>query len=437
MKKTTRRLAAFMGVAALVTGATATWAAASPTTTTANGTRVALSPGSGRSIVDWNQELATILKTPGAQPATVHPTRSYAILHAAVYDAVVSITHADTPYLFQVTANRDARPDAAANQAAHDTLVGLYPSMRTTLDRMLAWELAFLPSDRPTQDGIGVGHRVATLMLAARAGDGSAATPPPFVLPDPAPGNYQTTPPNHPTPVFTNWGTVAPFVVSINDPQFRLPPPPALKSADWAAAINEVQSLGQDTSTTRTPDETTMAKFWAPPIWNTWNAIADGQLTARRSNLESTAKVLESLNLTLADTTILLYDAKYNFLFWRPVTAIRSGTPGNGAVTANPTWSPLAVTAADPSYPGAHSSISEAAATVLTSFFGQHTELTVSSDALTGVTRQFPSFQAAATEAGLSRIFAGQHTRADHQAGLTLGGSVARFVLANSAAGDS
>ena len=135
MKKTTRRLAAFMGVAALVTGATATWAAASPTTTTANGTRVALSPGSGRSIVDWNQELATIVKTPGAQPATVHPTRSYAILHAAVYDAVVSITHADTPYLFQVTANRDARPDAAANQAAHDTLVGLYPSMRTTLDR--------------------------------------------------------------------------------------------------------------------------------------------------------------------------------------------------------------------------------------------------------------------------------------------------------------
>ena len=136
-----------------------------------------------------------------------------------------------------------------------------------------------------------------------------------------------------------------------------------------------------------------------------------------------------SLNLTLADTTIALYEAKYHYLFWRPITAIRAGTPGNSAVTADPTWNALATTAADPSYPGAHSSISEAAATVLSAFLGPNLDLNVTSDGLAGVSRHFGSFQSAALEAGLSRIFAGQHTRLDHEAGLTLGSQVAHLVL--------
>jgi hypothetical protein len=413
---------------ALAGTATPAWAAAAQAPVVRSGAESAFSAGSGQSVVDWNQELLNILKTPGAQPATVHPTRSYAIVHAAIYDAVVSITHADHPYLFEVSAARGARPDAAADQAAHDTLVALFPAQKSTLDQMLDKQLAALPSGRHTQEGIQVGRTAAALMLGARANDGSAAAPPPFVVPPAQPGNYQLTPPNFPTPVFTNWGTITPFVLNNGD-QFRPPAPPALTSAAWATAINEVQSLGRDTSTTRTADQTTAAKFWAPPIWNTWNEIAGGQATARRTDLEKTAKMFADLNLTLADTTIALYDAKYNYLLWRPITAIRSGTPANPAVTADPAWNALANTAADPSYPGAHSSLSEAAATVLTTFFGKHVDLTVSSDGLAGVTRQFPSFQAAATEAGLSRIFAGQHTRIDHEVGLNLGSHVAGFVL--------
>ena len=103
-----------------------------------------------------------------------------------------------------------------------------------------------------------------------------------------------------------------------------------------------------------------------------------------------------------------------------------SDTIGNPAITGNPNWTPLAVTAADPSYPGAHSTISQAAATVLSAFYGQHQRLAIT---LSGVTRTFGSFQAAANEAGLSRIFAGQHTRLDHQAGQLLGAQVAGFVL--------
>jgi membrane-associated phospholipid phosphatase len=428
MKKITRTMAALTGAVTLAGATTAAFASTTSQTSHTDGATIAGLSGSGASVVAWNKELQSILNTPGVQPATVHPTRSYAILHAAVYDAVVSITHADPPYMFDVTADRHARPDAAADQAAHDVLSNLYPSEKPAVDAVLAGQLAALPSGPATDSGVKVGHLTAALMLGLRADDGSATTPPPFTVPPASPGAYQITPPNHPTPVFTNWGNVTPFVLDRGD-QFRPPPPPALTSTAWAQAINEVQSLGRDTSLTRTQDQTNAAKFWAPPIWNTWNAVADGQAIARNTNLEETARMFAELNLALADTTIGLYDAKYHYTFWRPITAIRAGTPGNPAVMADPTWNALANTAADPSYPGAHSSISAAAATVLSAVFGDRVDLTVSTATPVGGPRHFPSFQAAATEAGLSRIFAGQHTRIDHEAGVELGTRVAQTVL--------
>src|SRR6478735_210912 len=110
------------------------------------GAAVAARAGSGQLVVDWNDELLTIQATPGAQPATVHSTRSLAVLHTAMFDAVASTTHRDRPYLFELDASRTARPDAAADQAAHDTLVALFPSMQQALDGMLHDELADLPS---------------------------------------------------------------------------------------------------------------------------------------------------------------------------------------------------------------------------------------------------------------------------------------------------
>ena len=428
MRKTTKTLAAMAGAAAVAAAVAAPSWATSSSATTSDGATIATAAASGKTIVDWNQELLTIQKTPGAQPATVHPTRNLAILHAAMFDAVASITHRDRPYLFDIDASPTARPDAAADQAAHDVLVALYPSMQSAIDQKLADELATVPTGASTDAGVRVGHLAAAFMLAARADDGSAAVPPPFSLPTPSPGAYQLTPPNQPTPVFTNWGAITPFVMDAGD-EFRPPAPPDLTSLTWAQAIDEVQKLGQDTSTARTADQTTAAKFWAPPIWTTWNEIADSQVLGRRTSLEKAAKIFSSLNLAFADTAIAMYDAKYNFEFWRPVTAIRAGTPGNPNVTADPTWNPLAPTAPDPSYPGAHSSISAAAAVVLSTYLGSHVDLTVSSDAVPGVTRHFDTFGAAATEAGLSRIYAGQHTRIDHDAGVTLGTNVAHLVV--------
>jgi membrane-associated phospholipid phosphatase len=386
---------------------------------------------SGQPVIDWNRLLLTIANTPGAQPANIQPTRNFAIVHAAIYDAVNTIDRTHQPYLIAVRAPRDASETAAADAAARTALDGLYPWQQATIDATYAAEIANVPNGPARDQGVRLGNEVATDLLAIRANDGSSATPPPFV-PGTAPGDYQPTPPNFPTPVFTTWGQVTPFVLDSAN-QFRPAPPPALTSDSYAAAINEVQSLGSVASTTRTAEQTEIGKFWNPPIQNFWNQIAQEVALSHHSNLPTTARLFADLNLSFADSAIAFYDAKYTYQLWRPVTAIRlAETDGNPNTVADPGWLPLSGnTAADPSYPGAHSAISAAGADVLASFFGDHQSFSLTSSALPGVTRSFTSFSAAAQEAGLSRIYSGQHTRLDHEVGLRLGHSIAGFVLRN------
>src|SRR5216683_6589842 len=251
MKKKTWILASSLGLVLVVVSVVATLLLTPVLTTKASGTATNGVDASGTFVIAWNKELLKIVKTPGAQPATIHPTRSYAILHAAIYDAVVSITGDGPAYLFSVSAPRSARADAAAAVAGHDTLAALYPKWQAALDQQLASELATIPNVAGKQQGIQVGQAVAARLLAIRANDGSAATPQPFV-PGNQPGNYRPTPPKFPAPVFTNWSNVTPFVLN-NAAQFRPGPPPALTSQAYAQALNEVKSLGQNTSTTRTP----------------------------------------------------------------------------------------------------------------------------------------------------------------------------------------
>jgi PAP2 superfamily len=392
-------------------------------TTPAPAPSVADVPGSGQSVIDWNRRLITILGTPNAQPATVHPTRSFAMLQAAEYDAVVSITHAAPPYRAAVVVPPPgvARPDAAADQAAHDVLVALYPAARGDLDTQLAGELAAIPDGRPKQDGVGVGAAAAKQIVALRASDGSAKATAPFTA-GTAPGDYRPTPPKNAAPMYPTWGAVTPFLLD-NAQQFRPAAPPAVSSPAYAAALDEVRSLGRDTSTTRTPDQTVAGKFWSSaPVWNTWNQVAQQVAADRHASLAEASAAFSALDLALADTTIAMYDAKYTDHVWRPVTAIQVGA-------GDPTWTPLTPTAADPSYPGAHSALSATAATVLTAFYGAHQAVFVTSAADPGVTRSFASLTDVADEAGLSRIWAGQHTRLDHEAGQQLGRQVAGVVL--------
>jgi PAP2 superfamily len=392
---------------------------------------VRVAHASGQPVVDWSRVLVSIVNTPGAQPAGIQPTRNFAIVHAAIYDAVNAIDRTHEPYLISIPGPRGASETAAADAAARTALDGLYPSQQNAVEADYAAEIAQVADGPAKAAGIQLGEQVAGKLLAIRADDGSNLTPPPFVA-GTDPGDYRPTPPNFPAPVFTTWSQVTPFVLDRAD-QFRPVPPPSLTSDAYATAINEVKSLGSATSTTRTDEQTKIGKFWNPPIQNFWNQIAETVALAHHTDLPTTARLFAALNLSFADSAIAFYDAKYTYQLWRPVTAIRlADTDGNPKTVADPNWLPLAGnTAADPSYPGAHSTISAAGAEVLTSFFGSDEHFSVTSPALPGVNRSFTTFSGAAREAGLSRIFSGQHTRLDHVAGLRLGRHVAGFVLHN------
>lgn len=264
-------------------------------------------------------------------------------------------------------------------------------------------------------------------MLSLRAHDGSDATPP-TIPAGTQPGQYRPAPPNFGAPVFTHWASVTPFVLHRAD-QFRSRPYPDLRGAHYAAATNEVKSLGRDTGTTRTADQTVQARFWAASIWNYWNEITQNVVLARESDLHTAARVFARLNFAFADGVIAFYDSKYHFRIWRPITAIRLADDVNPAVTADPQWNSLNTTPADPSYPGAHSVISQVGATILRHTYGPAQHLTVTSEVLAGTVRMFDTFQDAADEAGLSRILGGVHTRIDHVAGQELGFSVARSII--------
>ncbi len=380
-------------------------------------------------VIEWNRTLLAIVRTPGAQPATIHSTRNFAILHAAIYDAVNNVAPKFSPYLVSLpNVPRSASEIAAADEAAHDVLVSLYPAFQLSLDTELQQDLAQLPDNERKAQGVAAGQAVAVQLLAARSADGANLTSPSYV-PGTQPGDYQLTPPNFAPADFTQWSQVTPFALARAN-EFRPGPPPALTSDTYTEVFNEVKDLGFIASTTRTAEQTQIGKFWNGNIQDFWNEIAQTAALAHHLNLQDSARLFALLNISLADTTIAFFDAKYAYNFWRPVTAVQlADTDGNPLTDPNPTWLPLSTkTAPDPSYPGAHSAISRAGATVLRFYFGDQFTFDVTSESLTGVTRHFTSFSAAAEEAGLSRIYAGQHFRTDHIAGKSLGGQVAESI---------
>ena len=381
-------------------------------------------------VIEWNRTLLLIVRTPGAQPPTIHSTRNFAMLHAAIFDAVNNIDRDFEPYAVRHSnVSRRASAEAAADQAAHDVLISLYPAFATTLDSELQQDLAQIPNGHDKADGIEEGQDAAAAILALRSNDGSATILPPFG-PKAQAGSYQLTPPNFAPADFIQWPQVAPFALERAN-EFRPGPPPQLTSEEYTLSFNEVKSIGLINSTTRTADQTQIGQFWNGNIQDFWNEIAQTAALAHHLNLPQSAHLFALLNITLADTTIAFFDTKYNYDLWRPVTAIQMGDIDNNPQTAqDPTWIPLPTkTAADPSFPGAHSATSFAAAEVLRLSLGDQINLDVTSESLSGVTRHFTSFSEAAEEAGLSRIYAGQHFRFDHLAGARLGQRVARSVL--------
>ncbi len=385
-------------------------------------------------VLQWNRILLEIVRTPpppGTKPSSVHPTRNFAIMHAAIYDAVNAIEKTHSDYLIHVDAPPQASPEAAAAQAAHDTLIALYPKQEEMIEKHLEESLAGIPDAPGKKEGVQAGQEAAKRILASRAEDGSAGKPAPYA-PGTKPGAYQKTLPDLSAPVFTHWGHVKPFTLTSAE-QFRPGPPPDLASPEYAVAYMKIRELGSKSSTSRSADQTASAKFWSGKIQNYWNEIAQSAAVSHHNTLAQNARLFALLNLALADDAIAFYEAKYTYNFWRPETAVRAGdSDDNPATTADPNWLPLANSPPDPSYPGAHSVISATGAAILGAFFGSdEASFSVHSEASTAAERPFNSFTAAATEAGVSRTYIGHHYRFDDVAGQAMGHQIADHVFKN------
>jgi hypothetical protein len=249
--------------------------------------------------VQWNKTLLVIVRTPGAQPATIHPTRSFALMHTAIYDAVNAIDGSHKPYLVHLTGvSPNASQDAAAAQAAHEVLVRLYPNLQTTLDTQLQESLAQIPDGAEKTDGVSIGQTVAEQILSLRSNDGANAQPIPYVFGN-APGDYQSTPSNFPKqPQFTHWSHVTPFALDRAN-QFRPGPPPALTSDTYSDDFNEVKSLGIMNSTAATADQMLTGRFWNGAIQNYWNEITQTAAIEHNLTTAQSARLFALLNLTL------------------------------------------------------------------------------------------------------------------------------------------
>jgi membrane-associated phospholipid phosphatase len=379
-------------------------------------------PAKGDVVTGWNDAALNAIRAGRTAPPIA--SRSLAILHVSIYDAVNGIARTNEPYLVQSSAPSSASREAAASAAAHKALVNLFPAAASSFDAVHTAILAAIPNGPQKTAGIVWGEFVANQILAARANDGSdAIVPPPGGS---GPGVWVPTPPAFAPYLLPQWGFVTPFAMNSSS-QFRPPGPPALNSEQYAADYNEVKALGAALGSTRTADQSQIALFWAdgagtetPP--GHWNSIAQIIAAGQGNTLEENARLFALLNIAMADAAICAWDAKYTFHFWRPVTAIAFAEP-------NLMWASFIVTPPFPDYVSGHSTFSGAAATVLPFFYGtEDLPFTTGSDFLPGVTRSFSTCLDAAEEAAVSRLYGGIHFRSANEDGLQAGISIGEWT---------
>jgi hypothetical protein len=410
----------------------------------------------------------------GEQYGPTRASRAMAIVHIAIFEAVNAIAGDYQSYAGLDIVHRNASMDAAIAQAAHDTLVALFPSQTASCDAQLADDLSQIPDGRAKAEGIELGQEAAAAILTLRANDGSEHDEPrvgiEFLTGD-EPGEWRQDPISElPLALGAYWGEVKPFVMK-SAKQFRVRRPPALRSREYAAAFNEVKRLGGDgiiTPTERTTEQTEIGIYWAydgtpslcaPP--RLYNQIVVQIADQMGSDVVELARLLALVNVTLADAGIAIWESKYYYEFWRPVTGIREADAGTGpigkgdgnrATHGDPTYSPLGSPASNltgpnftppfPSYPSAHGGFGGALFQILRRFYGtDDIPFTLVSDEFNGVTvdsegnvrpllpRSFLSLSEAEEENGQSRIYLGIHWVFDKTEGIAQGRRVGNYVF--------
>jgi hypothetical protein len=379
----------------------------------------------GDAVTDWNAIMQTTVSSSNA----VVQNRSAAIVQLAVFEAINAIVGDYDPYLGTIVAPPWASSDAAAIAAAHRTLVILYPGSAPANDALRAASLAAIPDGPAKVAGIEVGLAAAEAMLALRADDGSGAIVP--YTPGNKPGDWQPTPPAFAPALLPGWGQVTPFGLKEGS-QFRSPPPPAIRTLKYATDYFEVKLLGRVDSMFRPLDRTNVARFYAitSPV-QTWNPAARQASAAQGMTLSQNARLFALLGMALCDGSIAVFESKYHYNRWRPVTAIRAGdTDGNNKTVPDMTWLPVIVTPPFPSYPSAHASVSGAARAVLERAFGKHCHaITLTNPLLPGVVLDYTAWEQITDDIDDARIYGGIHFRFDQEAGAHQGRHVGKYIL--------
>ena len=348
-------------------------------------------------------------------------SRTLTLESIAVLDTLKSID--GTPaFLVRLPAPRDIHQIIAAAAAAHATLVHLFPARKAALDAAFQYALVGEPDGPPRARAIAFGEAVAMAVINRREEDGAELTG--HVRFGTTPGQWRPTAPNFAAPMSPQWARLEPFAMTRPD-QFRPPGPPALESETFKAARAQLREIGALHSATRTQEQTEIAHYWSDAIGTYapaghWNAIAAEMVAPLRLGLAVEAELFAELNVAMADAGVAVADAKYAFLFWRPISAIRA--------TVDPDWLPLLTTPNHPSYISGHSAFSGAAAAVMTAWFGNR-PFRFASDSLPGVSRGFTSFDQAAQEAADSRMYGGIHFSFDNADGLVTGRAIGAWTM--------
>jgi hypothetical protein len=398
----------------------------------------------GDSVLAWDAVMLRVIQADAGNVGLA--SRTMAMVSGAVYDAVNDIERTGSVYKVDVAAPGRASSSAAASEAAYVVLSALDPSMQPTLDQALAESLAAIPSGTSRDDGVAVGRQVSQGILAWRANDGSQVTVP--YVPGTAPGQWRPTPPTYQKAWGPEWSGVASFGVTRPVSDYLAPPPPALNSKAYAAALNQVKSLGALHSKTRTADQTQAGDFWAYDSLNTgtppvhYDQIAATIALQQHNTMTQNARMFGLVNVAMGDAGIAAWDAKYTYNVWRPITAIRlASTDGNPATVGDPTWNPLGAPGAPgqpnftppfPGYVSGHATFGAALFTTLAEFYGtDKVRFTIGSDQTPGVARTYSSFSQASLENAWSRVYLGIHFWFDETAGISSGSAVARNVFQN------